>query len=96
MRHYPGGYELVASLFLRLLALIYLVAFVSIGVQIAGLVGAEGILPFADELRRAEARLGAERYWTIPTLFWFNAGDLALRVVALAGCVLSLLLFFNL
>ena len=91
-----GSYELVASLFLRLLALIYLIAFVSIGVQIVGLAGAEGILPFADELRRAEAELGAKRFWAIPTLFWFNAGDLALRVVAVAGCVFAILLFLNL
>ena len=96
MKPDTGGYELVASLFLRLLALIYLVAFVSIGVQIDGLAGAEGILPFADELRRAEAQVGAERFWSIPTLFWLDASDLALQLVAFAGCVFSVLLFFNL
>jgi hypothetical protein len=91
-----AGYELVASLFLRLLALIYLVAFVSIGVQILGLAGAEGILPFADELRHAEARLGSERFWLIPTLFWVDVSDFALQGVAVAGCVFSVLLLFNL
>ena len=90
------GYELLAALFLRLLALIYLAAFVSIGVQILGLAGAEGILPFEDQLRNAEGRLGAERFWLIPTLFWIDASDLALQGVAVAGCVLSVLLFFNL
>ena len=41
---YPPTYRLVSWLFLRLLGLTFLVAFVSIGNQIIGLVGADGIL----------------------------------------------------
>lgn len=88
-------YRLVSTLFLRLLALIYFVAFASVFPQISGLVGPEGILPFTEELAYLERETGNERYWTMPTLFWLGAGDWALRGAALAGCVFPLLLFLN-
>lgn len=91
----PADYQLVSGLFLRLLALIYLAAFASIGTQIVGLAGVEGILPFAEELQRMEDELAAERYWLHPTLFWLNASDTMLQTVAAAGCVFSVLLLFN-
>ena len=87
-----GEYRLVSALFLRLLALIYLVAFASIGLQIAGLAGPGGILPFGEQLEFVRAQYGARGYWLLPTLFWLDASDLALQAVAVAGCVLSLVL----
>jgi hypothetical protein len=89
-------YQRVSWLFLRLLALIYLAAFASIGVQIVGLAGAEGILPFREELQYAAQNMGWERYLRYPTLFWLNSSDMALQALSIAGCVFSLLLFFNL
>lgn len=89
-----AGYRLVAFLFLRLLALIYLTAFASIGVQIPGLAGAEGILPFAEQLQFLLERHGTSAYWLLPNLFWLHAGDGVLQGVAAAGCLFSLLLFF--
>jgi len=41
-------YMLAGWLFLRLLGLIYFVAFVSLATQIKGLVGSKGILPATD------------------------------------------------
>jgi hypothetical protein len=90
-----SDYRLVSALFLRLLALVYLVAFVSIGVQIVGLAGAEGILPFAQTLQGMEDRLGVQAYWRYPNLFWIDASDLALQGAAVLGCVFSVLLFCN-
>lgn len=90
-----GAYQLVSGLFLRLLALVYLVAFVSLGLQITGLAGADGILPFSAQLQHLEAEYGAERFLVSPNLFWFSASDLALQGVAIAGAVFSVLLFFN-
>ena len=46
--HEPPRYDLVSFVFLRLLGLIYLSAFVSFGVQALGLIGSHGILPVAD------------------------------------------------
>ncbi len=91
-----AGYQLVAFLFLRLLALIYLAAFASIGVQILGLAGSQGILPFAEQLGYVLEQHGNSAYWLLPNLFWLHAGDGVLQGVAAAGCLFSLLLFFNL
>ena len=49
-RH-PPTFHLVSWLFLRLLGLTFLAAFVSIGSQITGLVGSDGILPLPEKLR---------------------------------------------
>ncbi|HFD79693.1 MAG TPA: lipase maturation factor family protein [Gammaproteobacteria bacterium] len=93
----PGErHELISSVFLRLLALIYLAAFVSAGVQIIGLVGSHGILPIAERIATLRAGSGWEGFWSLPTLLWLDAGDDALFAVVLAGCVFSVALFVNL
>ena len=79
-------------LFLRLIGLIYLVAFVSLWSQIDGLVGHNGILPVADHLTAAGGPLGPERFWWLPTLSWFNTSDGFLHFQCAAGVVFSLLL----
>jgi hypothetical protein len=89
------GYQLIAALFLRLLGVIYLIAFVSIGVQIEGLAGSQGILPFSQELAYIESHTGWTRYLQVPTLFWINASDTALVATALAGALASVLIVFD-
>lgn len=91
-----ADYFLVSWLFLRLLALIYLVAFWSLAVQVSGLVGPDGILPFQEFLDHIYQEYGRSAWWRIPTLFWFNSSDLALQSVAWAGCGLAALLFLGL
>ena len=49
-------------LFLRTLGLIYLIAFLSLWVQIDGLVGSNGILPARDYLSTIQDNFGNERY----------------------------------
>ncbi|MET0100198.1 MAG: lipase maturation factor family protein [Sedimenticola sp.] len=88
-------YRNVSWLFLRLLALIYLAAFASLAVQITGLAGADGILPFHERLQQVAQLPGWQRYWHYPTLFWFSSSDLMLQGVAYAGCLFSLTLLFN-
>jgi lipase maturation factor 1 len=51
---------LVPFVFLRLLALIYLAAFVSFAVQAQGLIGSGGILPLDGYLDRIRQAVGAE------------------------------------
>ncbi len=48
-------YALVRWVFLRLLGIIYLIAFVSLGTQIAGLAGSRGISPAANYVEAARA-----------------------------------------
>jgi hypothetical protein len=92
---YPAHYQRVSWLFLRVLALIYLAAFVSFGFQATGLVGSQGILPLQQDLQAISAEYGARGYWLYPSLFWFNAGNTALQFVSLAGIGAALLLFGN-
>jgi hypothetical protein len=76
--------------FLRLLGVIYLIAFVSLWVQIDGLIGSNGILPAADFLQSVEKQLGPERYWRVPTLCWLSGSDGFLHFLCGSGVVLSL------
>ena len=82
---------LAAWLFLRLLGLIYLAAFSSLAIQIKGLAGPGGISP-AVELLRARGHWGTARFYRLPTLCWFNAGDSFLSLLAWGGAWLSVLL----
>jgi hypothetical protein len=84
-------------LFLRALAVVYLSAFVALLFQVRGLVGARGIAPAGEFLRRVEEAMpGMARFWRVPTLHWLASGDRALVVVAAAGAAASLLLLLNL
>ena len=56
--HEPPRYDLVSFLFLRLLGLIYLSAFVSFAVQAQGLIGSHGILPLAEFVDSVAGRFG--------------------------------------
>lgn len=90
-----NDYRLAASLFLKLLALIYFAAFASLAVQITGLAGHQGILPFTAKLEELRIHAGAAAYWKLPNIFWIESSDVALTGAALAGCLFSLLLLFN-
>ena len=91
----PPQHDLVASLFLRLLGLIYLSAFASFGVQAQGLIGGHGILPVQELVDALKSRFGTESYFLLPMVFWFNASDPAVQTVCWAGVALSLCLTFN-
>ncbi|MDB6175848.1 MAG: hypothetical protein JWL59_5159 [Chthoniobacteraceae bacterium] len=79
-------------LFLRVLGLVYLIAFVSLAIQILGLVGERGILPARQFFDAAGAQLGFSRYWILPTVFWWNASDAFLVGICWAGAGISALL----
>jgi len=68
--------------FLRILGLIYLVAFVSFGAQAAGLIGSHGILPLRDYLT-AVRQAGAA--WDVPTVLWLRSSDTAIAAVWIFG-----------
>ncbi|MGB5441634.1 MAG: lipase maturation factor family protein [Gammaproteobacteria bacterium] len=90
-----NGYRLVSAVFLRLLGGIYLIAFVSISLQIDGLSGSQGIMPIAERLANFAQNSGLERYFIIPTLFWLNSSDLMLAGTTITGCIAALLVIFN-
>jgi hypothetical protein len=79
---------------LRLLGIVYLMAFLTLVNQGAGLIGTHGLLPAADFLGDAAAQLGGRGagFWKMPTLFWLlGGGDGAIAAVGWAGVALSLL-----
>jgi hypothetical protein len=82
-------YELTRFAVLRLLAFVYLAAFVSLAVQLEPLLGSRGLLPVTQLLAFSHARLGAEAYWRLPSFFWLGASDLTLKLACYAGVVLS-------
>jgi hypothetical protein len=88
-------YELVSALFIKLLALVYFVAFASLSGQIIALIGQDGILPVTNLLEYATTQFGWKRFLAYPTLFWINAGDTALTAATWLGCAFSVLLFIN-
>jgi len=89
-------YGAAAGLFLRLLGLCYLAAFVSFWAQADGLVGDRGILPVRELLEWVRQRTGAERYWILPTLSWLAPGNGGLHAICAAGSIASVLLIAGL
>ena len=85
-------YVLSRWLFLRLLGVVYLVAFLSLVPQVTGLVGEHGLLPARPFLERAFAIYGAAAYRLFPTLCWLGASDATLQALCWAGVALALLL----
>ena len=94
-----GGYRLTRFLFLRLLGLIYCVAFLVLAQQLRPLIGADGLLPVHDFLYSGGAEGGRlSAFAELPTIFWFNDSDafmVALSYVGLGGALLVLAGFAN-
>ncbi len=90
------SYRLSNALFLRLLGLCYLAAFLSVWVQVDGLIGSRGIMPARNLLEAARSQLGGERWTVLPTLSWLNASDGFLHFLCGAGSLASLLVIAGL
>ncbi|HEY2772414.1 MAG TPA: lipase maturation factor family protein, partial [Candidatus Binatia bacterium] len=84
-----------ARLVLGGIAVVYLVAFVSLAVQIDGLYGSRGILPVGDYLQWIHERAGADAWRVHPTLFWLSSSDLALKACCWAGAGSAAALLFG-
>ena len=81
--------------FLRALGIIYLIAFVSLWVQVDGLVGSNGMSPVNQFLAAVRTQLGPDGYTQLPTLCWFSSSDAFLHFLCGSGVVCSLLLIFG-
>ena len=88
----PPGERFTCRVFLSLLAVIYGIAFGSLGVQVLGLIGHDGILPARDFLTAVHERYGASGYGYVPSVLWLNASDTALVALCVVGVALSVLL----
>jgi predicted DCC family thiol-disulfide oxidoreductase YuxK len=91
----PPTYFWARRWFLRMLGLIYLIAFVSLWVQVDGLVGSNGMSPVNRFLPAVRQQLGPDAYFFLPTLCWFDSSNAFLHFLCGGGVVLSLLLIFG-
>src|SRR5262245_17015850 len=80
----------VAAVFGTLLALVSLIAWVSLGVQVRSLVGEDGLLPVAVFARIVREQPEAA-WWRVPTIFLWRASDGLLVGGTVAGATLSVL-----
>jgi lipase maturation factor 1 len=91
----PPTYFWARRWFLRALGLIYLIAFVSLWVQVDGLVGSNGMSPVNQFLPAVRQQLGHDAYFLLPTLCWFDSSNAFLHFLCGGGVVLSLLLILG-
>ena len=91
----PPTYFWARRWFLRALGLIYLIAFVSLWLQMDGLIGGNGVSPANQFLRVAHEQLGRHAYSLLPTFCWFNSTNTFLHFLCGGGVAFSLLLVFG-
>src|SRR4051812_44609181 len=84
-------YWLTRFLILRLLGMIYAVAFLVAINQIIPLIGSDGLLPVEIYLKQISNALGSVSagFARLPSLFWFVHSDTALLTAAWIGFILS-------
>jgi hypothetical protein len=87
------SYWLTRFAILRLLGLVYFVAFFSLALQLKPLLGRDGLLPIALFLKHAQAHFGSRLagFLQVPSLFWVDDSDRFLLAMAWLGVALSLL-----
>ncbi|HXI60716.1 MAG TPA: lipase maturation factor family protein [Polyangia bacterium] len=86
-----AGQWLGRFVILRLLGLVYLMAFLTLLQQGPALLGPRGLLPLGPYLDALAGQLGSRGagFRALPSLFWLGAGAGALRAVAWVGIALS-------
>lgn len=84
------SYEWTRYAILRLLGLVYLVAFAGAWFQLPGLMGEQGITPMGPYLEGIDAYFYDSGERRLPSLFWYGHSTAALRAVSLVGVALSL------
>jgi lipase maturation factor 1 len=85
----PPSYIIASSLFARAIALIYLIAFVSFGRQVRGLIGAQGIQPVTEFFSEVVRQFGSNGFWQVPSIFWWIHSEFGLESIVWGGAVIA-------
>src|SRR5258708_27369356 len=87
-----NSYWLTRFVILRLLGLVYAVAFLVAAKQLVPLIGENGLTPATHFLNLVQTQLGSRSagMLRVPTLFWFGISDDALSIFSWVGFALSL------
>ncbi|HEX4414197.1 MAG TPA: lipase maturation factor family protein, partial [Lacipirellulaceae bacterium] len=93
----PPTYVISTAIYIRLMGLVYLIAFASLWTQIDGLIGDHGILPASDFLTAANDCCAQQvpptsSVWNFPTLAWLSPHDGYLNALCASGIITSVLL----
>lgn len=88
-------YSIAQGLFVKVLALSYFFAFLSLAQQVKGLFGARGIVPINDYVAHMRLKLMRKPLYYFPTLFLYRSDDRALQWAANSGVVLALLAYLG-
>jgi Lipase maturation factor len=85
-------YAVTRFVLLRMLGLVYFVAFLVTALQFKPLIGTDGLEPAGLFLHRVAAVLGspAAGFEKLPSVFWFDCSNHAIAFVAWTGVLLSL------
>jgi hypothetical protein len=83
----PATYLVSSQLFRRLVGLCYLAAFLSLRLQIDGLIGSSGVLPVQQFLEAVRRHAGGTPVALLPTLCWLGSGNGALHLWCALGAL---------
>ena len=87
---YPKTYWLTRYLILRLLGIIYAIAFLVAINQIVPLIGSNGLIPISISIQQISNAIGPTvSFIRLPSVFWFNHSDAALLVVSWIGFLIA-------
>lgn len=81
----PLRFDVVQSIFRSIIGAIYLIAFVSFGVQAMALIGSRGVLPVSLYFHRIQAFVGGRGWQVAPSLFWLSNTDSFINAVWIIG-----------
>ncbi len=78
---------------LRLLGLVYTMAFLTLALQGPALLGPRGLLPIETYLTQVAVEAGsrARGFWMLPSIFWWSSSDGAIAAAGWAGVGLGLI-----
>jgi hypothetical protein len=91
----PETWQLTRRVFLRCMGVVFLVAFLSIGPQLAGLVGTSGLHPIGLRLESLTTHAPDIGLFDVPTLQWFG-GDGLLNATWMVGALAAVAMVLGL
>jgi predicted DCC family thiol-disulfide oxidoreductase YuxK len=86
----PASYHIATRWFLISLGAIYFGAFMSLQVQVTGLIGARGILPATGFLNAVRQNYAGIAWLRVPTVFWLGSSNVLLQLACVAGALAGL------
>lgn len=88
-------YNIASWVLSKTLSLSYFVAFLSLLPQVLGLFGYQGLLSIDHLLNILDKEMKSERFYHMPSLFWFASSDMSIKAVCFVGMTAASLAFMG-